>query len=433
MIGILGAGITGLSLGVFLEEAGVEHRVLEASSRAGGVIRSGRVDGRVLDWGPQRTRVTPPVERMLGLLGLEERMVRVPAALPLFVLREGRLRKVPFRARDLARTDLLSWPGKFRLFLEPFTGAHSDDETVGAFLSRKFGAEAYENLMGPLFGGLYGSDPGEMFVRHSLAETMEGMGVTRSILWGFLRGSFNRGAAPPATSFVEGMQELTDAMYRRIEDRVALETPAVHLGALPGGGWTVTTEGGGSWEFDEVVLTVPADAAARLLTDAAPEAAARLGELRYNHLAMVHLVHGAADADRLHGLGFQVSYGEGIRTRGVTWNSSALGRDGVLTAFLGGARDPALLELDAEVIGEIARDEFRRATGVDTEVLDVSRTRVPSWDRSWTAIEGLELPEGLYLCSNYESRVGIPGRLARAEALARGLAKSAGRTATKAA
>ncbi|TVP74686.1 MAG: protoporphyrinogen oxidase, partial [Gemmatimonadales bacterium] len=426
VIGILGAGITGLSLSVFLEEAGVEHRVFEAASRPGGVIRSGRVDGRVLDWGPQRTRVTPPVERMIELLELGDRMVRVPADLPLYVLRRGRIRRVPFRPRDLFRTSLLSWRGKLRLFAEPWTGAYEDDETVGAFLSRKFGAEAYENLMGPLFGGLYGSDPGEMLVRHSLAETMEGFGVSKSILWGFLRGSFNRSAAPQATSFVEGMAEFTDAMHRRVEHRVSLETPIVGLAPGEGGGWTLTTATGETHQMDQVVLTVPSEVAAELLEEVSPDAARRLAGLRYNQLAMVHLAHEDADSGSLHGLGYQVSYGEGSRTRGVTWNSSALGRRGVLTAFLGGARDPALLQMDDDEIGEIARREFRDVMGVDTRILDVSRTRVPSWDRSWTAMEELELPAGLHLCSNYESRVGIPGRLGRAQGLAAQLAGEAG-------
>ncbi|TVP50475.1 MAG: NAD(P)/FAD-dependent oxidoreductase, partial [Gemmatimonadales bacterium] len=69
MIGIVGAGITGLSLGVFLDARGVEYEVLESTGRSGGVIRSSAPEGRVLDHGPQRTRVTPPVAEMIRILG----------------------------------------------------------------------------------------------------------------------------------------------------------------------------------------------------------------------------------------------------------------------------------------------------------------------------------------------------------------------------
>ena len=163
-----------------------------------------------------------------------------------------------------------------------------------------------------------------------------------------------------------------------------------------------------------MVLTLEAEGAACLLRTEAPEVEERLLRLRYNRLAMVHL----AGARVLDGLGYQVSYGEGLRTRGVTWNASALGRKDVYTAFLGGARDPGVLELDDEEVGEIARREFLEATGCDSRVLAVGRARVPSWDRSWLALDGMTLPQGIHLASNYESRVGIPGRLARARELA---------------
>ncbi len=429
MIGILGAGLTGLSLSVFLEERGVPHEVLEASDRAGGVVRSGEVEGRVLDFGPQRTRVSPPVAEMIRLLGLEDRMVQVPPELPLFIYRRGRLRQVPFRPGDLLRTDLLTLGGKLRLLLEPFTGPYERDETVGAFLTRKFGKEAYEGVMGPLFGGLYGSDPGEMYVRHSLAETMGSFGVSKSIMGSFLKGRFNRAAAPPATSFRTGMQEFTDAMARRARrggrlhlgvEAVAIRPEAPGPDGLPR--WVVTTAGGEERTYTHLVLTLPAEGVADLLEPLSTEAAERLRSLRYNRLAMVHLV----GPSELHGLGYQVGYGEPLRTRGVTWNASALGRDGVYTAFLGGSRDPAMLERPDAEIGEVARVEFEQVTGVRTEVAGVNRTRVPSWDRSWTALEGFSLPAGLHLCTNYESRVGIPGRLARTRGLAGELAEAVG-------
>jgi protoporphyrinogen/coproporphyrinogen III oxidase len=418
MIGILGAGVSGLSLSVLLDQGGISHRVLEREVEVGGVIRSERVEGRVVDWGPQRTRVTPPVRRMLDRLGLDDRTVVVPPDHPLHVFRGGRLRRVPFRPSELLRTDLLSARAKLRFLMEPLTGGPRPEETIGGFLTRKFGREVYENLMGPLYGGLYGSDPEEMYVRHALAGTLRGLGIRRSILRAFIRGAFNRSAAPPAVSFVDGMREFTDAMHRRVRERVEVGCGATRITRGEAGGWKVTDTEGGSHHFEAVVLTVPADAAADLLDPSVPDVAGRLRQLRYNGLVMVML---ASDGP-LHGLGYQVAYGEALRTRGVTWNASALGRRDVHTAFLGGAHDRELLELDDAEIGRIAAREFREVTGCDARVLAVGRTRIPSWDRSWIALDGLELPQGLHLCTNYESRVGIPGRIQRAEALAERLA-----------
>src|SRR5690242_7776410 len=57
VIAIIGGGLTGLALGHQLTRLGVPHLVLEAEDRPGGVIRSGRVEGHLLEWGPQRTRL----------------------------------------------------------------------------------------------------------------------------------------------------------------------------------------------------------------------------------------------------------------------------------------------------------------------------------------------------------------------------------------
>jgi phytoene dehydrogenase-like protein len=69
MICIVGAGLTGLALARELAGRGVEHVVLEAADRPGGVIRSGTVDGRVLDFGPQRFRMSAPLAASSPTLG----------------------------------------------------------------------------------------------------------------------------------------------------------------------------------------------------------------------------------------------------------------------------------------------------------------------------------------------------------------------------
>ncbi|MBA3970186.1 MAG: FAD-dependent oxidoreductase, partial [Gemmatimonadetes bacterium] len=121
MIGIIGGGLTGLALAHFLSRSGVPHMVWEAEDRPGGVIRSGRVDGHLLEWGPQRTRLVGSVGELVRELGLEDQVVTAPPGLPLFVYRRGKLRRVPFSAGDFVRSDLLSWPAKLRVLLEPFT------------------------------------------------------------------------------------------------------------------------------------------------------------------------------------------------------------------------------------------------------------------------------------------------------------------------
>jgi oxygen-dependent protoporphyrinogen oxidase len=146
----------------------------------------------------------------------------------------------------------------------------------------------------------------------------------------------------------------------------------------------------------------------------APAAAERIRGLVYNPLGVVHL-HAETD---LRGLGYQVGLDEDLATRGVTWNDSLFGREGVYTAYLGGAKNPAVVTEPDDRLGQLAADEFRRVTGWEARVLAVDRERMPAWDVSWRALEGLQLPPGIRIAANWMSRPGIPGRLAEARRLA---------------
>lgn len=411
MIVIVGGGISGLALAHQLHARDRPFLLLEASDRVGGVMRSGRVDGHLLEWGPQRGRMTREFATLVDELELGGELIRAPADLPLYVYRNGGLRRVPFSIGAFIASDILSWSGKLRLLLEPFTAGPRDDEAVAELFIRKIGREAYENLAGPLYGGLYASDPQQMVVGLSLRHVLREFNVGRSMMVPLLRrgGSI---APPDACSFREGMETLPRALYERHRSSIRLNAPVTAV-ARAGAGYVVSTAAE-RIEAERVVLTSPAGAASRLLHDVAPDAAARIATLNYNPLTVVHLYAETS----LHGLGYQVSLAEPLITRGVTWNDSLFGRKGVYTVYLGGAKNPWVADEPAERAGEIAVEEFRIATGYDARVLAVEQERMPAWDRSWSALSTLALPDGVHIHANWESRPGIPGRLIMARRLA---------------
>jgi oxygen-dependent protoporphyrinogen oxidase len=408
---IVGAGIGGLELSRRLQAEQVQHVVFEQAEQPGGAIRTVERAGDVLEAGPQRTRLTPMVSQLVRELGIEGELVLAPVDLPLFIYRTGRLRLAPLSAAQLLRTDLFSFSAKLRLLGEPLTERARAGETVADYFVRRFGRAAYEDLLGPLFGGLYASDPAAMLVRHALMPALLEMGAERSAVLALLgRGFMNN--AIRACSFKRGMRTLTDALHEHVRDHVHLATRVFGIERDGAGYRVITTHDAIS--ATDVVLTCTAGEAALLLGDLAPAPAARLAQLTYNRLAIVHL---RSDA-RLHGSGYQVSFAEPLRTRGVTFNHALFRRHRIYTAFLGGALDPDLVDRTDEEIADAAADEFVRVTGHAAEPANVERASLPAWDRTWTALDGLELPTGIHLCANYESRVGIPGRLARARQLA---------------
>ncbi|MBW3534016.1 MAG: protoporphyrinogen oxidase [Gemmatimonadetes bacterium] len=419
MIVIVGGGISGLAVAHHLVRRGTDVRLFEAGTEFGGVMRSRVVEGRVLDLGPQRTRLTSDVRELVEGAGLGDRLMRARGDLPLFVYRRGRLRRAPLSLGAAVTTDLFGWGAKLRALVEPLTGGPREGESVEAFFVRKFGREVYEALLGPLYGGLYASDPARMKVGHGLARTLREMGAEEgSLLLRLARRGAAARRAVEAISFEAGMGALPAALARRLGDRARAASPVTAREPAAAGGWEVTA-GGEAVRARAVVLAAPADAVAAILPPSARNASRRLASLRYNPLAVVHL---HADASGLEGFGYQVAFGESLETRGVTWNASIFGRDGVFTAYLGGMANPGIVEEDDERLGRLAAAEFETVTGRPARPLLVSRLRQPAWDATWDALDGLDLPPDLHPCAAWYARPGVPGRAKDARALAARLA-----------
>jgi oxygen-dependent protoporphyrinogen oxidase len=419
-VGIVGAGITGVALSHHLAERGVDSTAFEATDQPGGVIRTGHVDGRVLEWGPQRLRLTDPVRELVDAAGLDGEVIHAEPDLPMYVYADGRLGEVPLSVRAFLRTDLLSARGKLRVLAEPLTRPGRPEETAAGLFTRKFGREAYENAIGPLFGGIYASDPAEMPARHALAGLLRLESESGSLLRAAL--SRLRDDRAPAASFEDGMARLPEALAGRHDDRIRLGTPVesvTRVGSDRGGQYLLRTPAG-THAVDHVVITTPADVTAGIVAGLAPDSAEALATLAYNPLAMVYL---RSDADA-RGLGYQVRRDETLHTLGVSWNASAFDRDGVYTVFLGGMDDPEMVDRPDGELESIASEEFEAVMDAGAEPIAVNRWErgFPAYDHSWGALDRVSLPDGVHLATNYTARMGVPSRIREAKALAGRLA-----------
>lgn len=412
-VGVVGAGITGLTLTHRLAARGVDVVTFEAASEPGGVMRSTSVDGRLLEHGPQRVRLTDGVADLVDDVGLRDRLLTADEDLPLYVYANGDLGEVPRSLRAFARTDLLSWRGKLRLLAEPLTDEADPDETAAEVFRRKFGREAYENVIEPLYGGIYGSDPEEMPADHALTTLMALENRKGSLLRAALERVVGDGDTPPPISFEEGLQALPRALYGAHSPYVHLDAPVDHVA---GDDAFVIHADSRAVDVDRVVVTVPGPAAAGVLSDLDGATVEPLRDLTYNSLVLVHL---AADVDAA-GFGYQVRRDEPLETLGVSWNASIFDRDGVYTAFLGGMHDPGAVQRAPADLGETARREFESVMDAEASVLDVTKLPrvMPAYDDTWRGLDDVRLPNGVELATNYTARMGVPGRVREATRVA---------------
>ncbi len=412
-IGIIGGGITGLSLAHYLNEHGVSFHLFESKPHPGGVIQSETKDNRVIEKGPQRMRLTETIKELVNKLGIREELIVGDDSLPLYIYRDGELRRVPSSFREFLSSDILSWTGKARLFAEPLTKPGAPEESARSLFERKFGTEAYEYIIEPLFGGIFGSDPSVMPARHALSGMLEFEEREGGLLIPGIKRIVSQERPPPAT-FESGMQRLPMAFATRYQSEISLDD-AVQAVTESHSGYQIETEDH-THEFGEIIFTTPAYVTAELLEKTDPDSANRLGKLEYNPLAIVHV---KADTD-LTGYGYQVSRQEGFTTLGVSWNASLFDRDGIYTCFLGGMHSPEVIDWSDSKLGETAVKEYAQVTGNDAEIVNVTRLpyAFPAYDETWDALLDMDLAKGIRLATNYTARMGVPSRVQEAKAIA---------------
>ena len=434
-VGVVGAGISGLTVVDALVDRGVDVVAVESRAEPGGIVRSQRMDGRVVELGPQRLRLTPSIESLVDEHGLREGLRIGDDDQPLYIYHNDALRVAPLSVREAVTTSLLSPLGKLRILAEPLTAPANPGETVDEFLVRRFGRQAARRYMGPLYSGLYGTDPREMLYDYSLGRALDNAGVGRSLLWWVAKRVVDGRETPPICTFDDGLGALTDALYEAHSDVIELDTAAAEIRARGGsvdsdgdgtsvdsdepGGFEIVTEAG-SEIVDEVVVTTPAPTSARLVEPLDSDLAATLERFRYNQITMVFLDSGF---DR-EGIGALVPPDGELPISGTTWNASFLDRERLFTCYVDPNSDPELPNRTDEEVGELAADAFEKLTGAAATPIGVHTWApgMPAYDGSWTAMDDLQPPAGLRFCANFVGRPGIPGRIRSGKRIAREIA-----------
>lgn len=442
---VIGAGITGLSLAVTLREearrlgARLDLVVLERDRVAGGHARTITAGGFVVEAGPNGfLNREPETLALVELLQLGTRLITAnPANARRFIVRDGRLCRVPDSPLSLLKTPALSWRGKLRLLAEPWIGGPTGiEESVYDFAARRIGEEAASVLVDTAVSGINAGDSRRLSVAAKFPAMVE-MERDHGSLFRAMLARKRSGLGPARLmSFDEGMGLIPRAMLARLGGSVVTGAGVTTIDRQAGG-WRVQMQDGCWLEGDHVVLATPAQVTAGLVADADPVLAESLREIEYAGVSVVALGYRRTDVPRaLDGYGYLVTRAEDMATLGVVWESSLFaGRapDGhvLVRAILGGVRMPSMADrLDDECVA-IARAELARALGVQVEPVHISVFRWPQAIAQYTLghrarlarVRGLAgaLP-GLHLCGTSYEGVSFNDAVKSGRVMARELA-----------
>ncbi|MFG3260053.1 protoporphyrinogen oxidase [Streptomyces sp. NPDC048172] len=444
---VIGGGISGLAAAHRLVTEGARVTLLDASSRLGGKLHAGSVAGAAaVDLGAESMLARRP--EGVGLaraVGLGDAL-QPPAVAGGAIWTRGEVRPMPkghvmgVPGDPAALHGVISPDGLARI-AEDETLPRSEvgeDVAVGAYVAERLGREVVDRLVEPLLGGVYAGDAYRISMRAAVPQLFEAARGERSLLAG-VRGIQERAATAPAQDgpvFMGldggiGRLPLAAAEACRAAGAEIRTGTAVRKLVRGDRGWSVVTDHE-TLDADAVVLAVPAPAAARLLADEAPGAAAELDAVEYASMALVTLAFRRADTEGLpSGSGFLVPPVDGRSIKASTFSSQKWGWVGaqddglsVLRTSLGRFGETAVLErADDELVALSLRD-LREATGLAARPVDTVVTRwdegLPQYavghvDRVARVRADLAAVPGLAVCGAAYDGVGIPACVASGE------------------
>ena len=356
---IVGGGIAGLSAAYYASKKlplsnveGVQDAsitLIESSDRWGGKIATDRVqfdDGQfIIEGGPDTFLATKPWGVALCKeLGLGDRLHGTnPHKKNTYVLRRNRLlplpdglaMMIPTNVQAILKTRLVSWFGKARMGLDFLLPAKpvNEDESLGTFVSRRLGREAYEKLLEPLLSGIYAGDGDSL----SLASTCPYLRDLELKYGSLARGALAmrkqsngksvQGSRSAFLTPTTGLAEIVEALITYLQaNNVNLQlnksakfvTQRTSLDL-----WQVTLDTGETLKADALILAAPAFVSGKLLASLNPSLASDLQSIPYASTATVSLGYHQSDLPRdLDGYGYVIPRRAGRKALACTWTST---------------------------------------------------------------------------------------------------------------
>ncbi len=444
-IAIIGGGISGLSAAYTIDEkrqsgTPVEYVLFEASPRLGGVLITERVDGCLVEGGPDSFLTEKPWAADLcnkidlgdQLIGSNDlaRKTYIVARGKLVEIPDGLMFMVPTKIIPTVRSPLFSLGTKLRMAVEWFRPPRqaSEDETVAEMVKRHYGSEMVELLADPLLCGIYGGDASQLSVRAVLPRFADMESKHGSLGRAMLKARKKKNAAadaptrPVFTSLKDGMQQMTDALISRLDANAIKKSTTVLSVIRQNNGWTVCA-GYQTDHFDAVIIAIPAHAAADILQGVDENLCRDLGEIQYSSSVTVTLGYDEKVRRALPpGFGFLVPRSEGHHLLAATFVHNkfpyrAPDSRALVRCFLGGARDEEILQASDKEIQRIVRNELRHIIALSADPLFA---RVFKWKSAMAQysvghLERLQRIEGrrqtlsgLALAGNGYNGIGVP-------------------------
>jgi protoporphyrinogen/coproporphyrinogen III oxidase len=435
---IIGGGISGLTAAHWLKKERIGVLVLEKQAEPGGTMQTLREDGWLIETGPNSALETTPLFKgLFNDLSLgQELLYADPKAKKRYILRDNTLHALPMGAGSFLSSGLWSMGGKLRLLREPFIGRAEKEESIAEFVERRLGREFLDYAINPFVAGVFAGDPTKLSVRSAFPKLYALEEKYGGLIKGMIKGSRERKARGEVAkdraemfSFRSGMQAFPNALAASLGDSLKLDCSIERVIPVQKGDqrlYNIVYREGGvqqTIEASVVVFATPAYVTSTILGEFKTDLPTVLNDIYYPPVAEVFMGFRRKQVRRpLDGFGLLVPEIERRKFLGTIWSSVIFpGRTPdasteAFTSFVGGSRQPELVNESDQRLTQIVLDELRGILQLEGNPIF---TKIRRWDRAipqyrmgyQSVVNAMEKFQqqnpGLYICSNYKGGISV--------------------------
>lgn len=410
-IAIIGAGISGLSAAYSLEknarEAGIEieNDLIEKNSRIGGNIVTEKVDGFIIEGGPDcvfsEKYAALELCKRLGLGGelLRTREDKKGTYIywnhRLHNMPDGVILMIPTMIKPMLFSSLISFSGKLRMACEPFIPKRTKagEETLSQFVTRRLGKEMLEKIAEPLVAGIHAGCPETMSINASFPRFVELEQKYGSLIRGMLARKNqmsvrSNGERPKYTMFMtlkQGLQLLPETIKSALKNTKINSGKEVISIERKRPVYEVRFKTGELAAYHAVILASPSYITSNLLKGLDPYLSDQLSGIPYLSTATVSFAYSNSSLTQPpKGFGFIVPRLSNRRIMAATITSNKFSyrapeNAGLIRVFIGGAKNERLVSLDDGDMIKMVQEELEEIIGITVQPI---LSRVYRWEKA---------------------------------------------------
>jgi len=391
---IIGGGISGLSTANFLSKKTSDFLILEASDIVGGTINSSKLDGYILENGPNTVLDNnKAIQELLSDLNITEELIypNLKKISNRYILLNDRLEKIPLTIFEFLLTPILGIYSKIKIFSEILVPRHINDTDVESFIKRRFGKEFHDNLIVPFLTGIYADTTSKMSTKNTLKKMWELEQKHGSIIVGLIKEK-NKNSKAKIFTIDGGLSKITELLSKKFINQLMLNTKVSSIVKL-NESYKITLNEGEDIFCNKIISTIPSYSLKDIVFD--DKLKNVLSKVNYNPIDVFHFGFDRDALDiKIDGFGLLTKPQDKKSFLGVLFSSNifehvSINKKFLITVLAGGDRQKDLCKkspkfLERQILNEILpllrlksepefKNHFRWSKGIPSYSMSVTK------------------------------------------------------------